>query len=253
MLLRLTAARVSVLGTNTLPFRGEAAEGRCCICRKRLLHRQQSRASSTTIVRKMSAKIHSTSAAFKDVAIFDAATGALLEPPKEDPNYFELFQLQESFEIDTRDLQQRFRSLQAQLHPDRYGQQSEDQQELSERWSSITNRAYSKLVKPLERAHYMLELKKCPLVDGEMANNLAFLADIMETNEEVMEATSLEDLSGISKANLIVLASYTQQVSSAFDNNDLQRARQLVSEMMYYSSIQDKIKDREDKMMSTVI
>lgn len=171
----------------------------------------------------------------------------LLEPPK-NVNYFELFDIEQSFNLDSKALSKKFKNMQKVLHPDKFAQKKESDRILSEMWSSHVNNGYNKLLKPLDRALYLLELMGKPLVEGEIATDANFLAEIMEINEEVSEAESVTDIAGISQHNKGVLKDYVEKVSKAFGEGDVQKARELIARMKYYSTIQDKIKEREVEM-----
>ena len=67
----------------------------------------------------------------------------------------------------------------------------------------------------------------------------------MEVNEEVAEAESPADLSGISEANKEVLRSYGKKVAKAFREGRIRDAKVLVARMKYFSTIQDKIVEKE--------
>ena len=55
------------------------------------------------------------------------------------------------------------------LHPDKFaGADDAEQAELAESWSSLVNDSYNRLLKPLERAQYLLELSGQPLAEGEI-------------------------------------------------------------------------------------
>ena len=58
---------------------------------------------------------------------------------------------------------------QTTLHPDKFaGADDAEQVELAESWSSLVNDSYNRLLKPLERAQYLLELSGQPLAEGEI-------------------------------------------------------------------------------------
>lgn len=63
----------------------------------------------------------------------------------------------------------------------------------------------------------------------------------MEINEEVGEAETPVDLSGISQHNKKIIGQYVENVSKAFGSGDLEQARALIAKMKYYSNIQDRI------------
>ena len=112
-------------------------------------------------------------------------------------------------------------------------------------WSSHVNNGYQNLLKPLNRALYLLEIHGKPLKEGEINLDAIFLAEIMEINEEVGEAETPVDLSGISQHNKKILGQYVDNVSKAFAKDDLVQARALIAKMKYYSNIQDRIQKIE--------
>ncbi len=179
--------------------------------------------------------------------IFNNNGTSLIQPPPT-VNYFQLFDVPETFDLDARSLQRKFRQLQASFHPDLYARSASqpEQRALAELWSSHANRGYHRLRRPLDRALYLLELRGKPIGDGD----LSFLADVMEANEELAEAESVSDLAGISVHNRKVLAEYAEQVGDAFRCGDLDGARELTIKMQYYSSLQDKIVEKETKLGS---
>lgn len=68
------------------------------------------------------------------------------------------------------------------------------------------NQAYKTLSSPLERGLYLLEIQGHPLSDeGEIIMKPEFLSEIMEINEEILEAEDNIDLERIKKTNEIML------------------------------------------------
>lgn len=49
----------------------------------------------------------------------------VIQKPKYDADYFEIFGIKKQFNIDPKELTKKFRLLQMQLHPDRFSQKSE--------------------------------------------------------------------------------------------------------------------------------
>ena len=75
-------------------------------------------------------------------------------------NYFELFNLPEKFEIDLEMLQENFRAIQKEIHPDRFATSSENEKVQSIIKSTLANDAYQTLKSPIKRAKYILSLHK---------------------------------------------------------------------------------------------
>jgi molecular chaperone HscB len=76
---------------------------------------------------------------------------------------FALFGLPERFEIDRKDLDERWRSLQASAHPDRFASEGAAAQRVAMQWSVRINEAYRRLREPLARAAYLCELRGAPI------------------------------------------------------------------------------------------
>ncbi|XOJ89635.1 Fe-S protein assembly co-chaperone HscB [Methylophilaceae bacterium Uisw_097] len=75
-------------------------------------------------------------------------------------NYFELFNLPEKFQIDSVKLQENYRSIQKEIHPDRFATSTENEKVQSMIKSTQVNDAYQTLKSPTKRAKYILSLHK---------------------------------------------------------------------------------------------
>ncbi len=113
-------------------------------------------------------------------------------------NDFELFGLSPAFGIDRALVDERWKDLQRQVHPDRFATSDAAQQRLSMQWSVRINEAYQRLKDPLKRAAYLCELHGAPIeAESNTAMPADFLMQQMEWREQLDEATgaaALEDL-----------------------------------------------------------
>ena len=75
-------------------------------------------------------------------------------------NYFELFNLPEKFQIDLEMLQENYRVIQKEIHPDRFATSSENERVQSMIKSTQANDGYQTLKSPIKRAKYILSLHK---------------------------------------------------------------------------------------------
>ena len=75
-------------------------------------------------------------------------------------NYFELFNLPEKFQIDSVKLQENYRSIQKEIHPDRFATSTENEKNQSMIKSTQVNDAYQTLKSTTKRAKYILSLHK---------------------------------------------------------------------------------------------
>eukprot|EP00126_Sphaerothecum_destruens_P003015 Sdes_comp16490_c0_seq1m5808 len=93
----------------------------------------------------------------------------VIQPPPTFPggiSHFELFNLRESFEIDLNLLETRYKNLQRLLHPDKFSLSKNEEKSHSAMQSSLVNRAFNTLKRPLSRALYLLRLKNIIVSDG---------------------------------------------------------------------------------------
>ena len=67
-----------------------------------------------------------------------------------------LYSANPTFDVDIRHLEARYKRLQKDLHPDKFGNREAKEQEYSAEQSSLVNHAYVKLKSPLQRALYLV-------------------------------------------------------------------------------------------------
>ncbi|MBF0286710.1 MAG: Fe-S protein assembly co-chaperone HscB [SAR324 cluster bacterium] len=104
------------------------------------------------------------------------------------PNYFEIFDLPYTYNLDIKRLEDNYQKLAAELHPDFYLQSASTEKRQSQESSSLLNRAYTALKCPMSRASYLLELLSHGKPLDERKLPAGFLEDIFELQE------TLEDL-----------------------------------------------------------
>lgn len=78
-------------------------------------------------------------------------------------DYFELFGLAPCYRIDAKALEEAFRRVSLQVHPDRFAGASPAMQRVAEQWSARANEAHAVLASPLKRAAYLCERAGAPL------------------------------------------------------------------------------------------
>ena len=115
-------------------------------------------------------------------------------------DHFQLFGLARSYRIDIAQLEQQYRALQAQVHPDKSAHLPDAEQRLAMQRATLVNEAYQTLRSPLRRARYLLSLYG---VDTQEENNtvmpLDFLMAQMEWREAVAEAQQAKDAAALDK------------------------------------------------------
>lgn len=108
---------------------------------------------------------------------------------------FEIFDLPPQFAIDRAALDNRWKDLQREAHPDRFAASDAQAQRLAMQWSVRINEAYQRLKDPLRRAAYLCELNGVPVqAENNTAMPPAFLMQQMQWREELEEARGAEAL-----------------------------------------------------------
>ncbi|MEZ7827661.1 Fe-S protein assembly co-chaperone HscB [Brachymonas denitrificans] len=162
-------------------------------------------------------------------------------------NDFELFQLPLRQQLDLADLDQRWKTLQRQVHPDRFVAQGAAAQRVAMQWSVRINEAYQRLKDPLKRAAYLCELAGVPV---EAHSNTAMPADFLmqqmewrEALDDADDAGALQSLAGeVEQARRDAL----QQVTSAIDEQqDMPAAAALVRRMMFIQKFAQEVRQRQ--------
>ncbi|XP_047418602.1 iron-sulfur cluster co-chaperone protein HscB isoform X1 [Sciurus carolinensis] len=166
-----------------------------------------------------------------------------LQPPDPTRDYFSLMDCNRSFRVDTTKLQNRFQQLQRLVHPDFFSQRSQTEKDFSEKHSTIVNDAYKTLLAPLSRGLYLLKLHGVEIPEGtdyEMESQ--FLMEIMEINEKLAEAQSEAAVKEIESTVQAKQKECTDNVSRAFEQDDFEKAKEILTKMKYFSNVEEKIK-----------
>jgi len=110
-------------------------------------------------------------------------------------NYFELFDLAPTYQLDRDELQRRYRQLQQTLHPDRFARAGEREKLRALQKTSQLNDAYQTLRKPLTRAEYLLSLAGIDLRhEQQTIRDPEFLMAQMAWRERLEELAALTDI-----------------------------------------------------------
>ncbi len=78
---------------------------------------------------------------------------------KLDDDDFQLFGLEQRFALNRAQLDERWRALQTEVHPDRFAAQGAAAQRVAMQWAVRVNEAYRRLKEPLARAAYLVALR----------------------------------------------------------------------------------------------
>lgn len=110
-------------------------------------------------------------------------------------NYFQLFAIEQSFDVDLNLLSQTYQNLQKVVHPDKFTHASSQEQLLAVQKSAEINDAYQTLKQPLKRAKYILTLRGVDLPNEQHTfGDTGFLMRQMELREMLAEVKFADDI-----------------------------------------------------------
>jgi len=171
-----------------------------------------------------------------------------------DENHFQLFGVPARFELDTGALEERYRELQREVHPDRFAAASQAEQRISMQLATRVNEAYQTLKSPLRRAGYLLLLNG---VDPEFETNTAmppeFLADQMEKREALEAAAAAGDREGMiafSSELRLEQDALLARIRRQLDTSDWAEAAATLRQLKFLEKLGEDIAAAEERMES---
>lgn len=171
-------------------------------------------------------------------------------------NYFELFGLPVSFDVDGEALALRYRDLQRALHPDRFANASDQERRLSMQQAARVNEGFRTLKAPLVRARYLLELRGLPLDDRDTAMDSGFLMEQMELREALGDVRSakdrflaLERVRDDIEARERLLVENLRNHFAGDDPSGLEQARQEVRKLQFMQRLLEEAADLEETLV----
>ncbi|XP_054006801.1 iron-sulfur cluster co-chaperone protein HscB [Hylaeus anthracinus] len=167
----------------------------------------------------------------------------VLQEAPENITYFDIIGIPQSYDVQIKEIQKKYKELQKLLHPDKFSNKSEKEKQLSENLSSLVNKAYSTLSHPLKRGLYMLKLNNRTISEETDNMNAEFLMEIMEKNEEIDDALNdHKKLKKLMDKNEAMLNNLSMEISNAFREKNMEKAENILIRMKYYDSIHTRIK-----------
>ncbi|MBZ4200429.1 MAG: Fe-S protein assembly co-chaperone HscB [Methylotenera sp.] len=146
-------------------------------------------------------------------------------------NYFQLFDLPETFAIALSTLETQYRKLQASAHPDRYVTATASIKLQSMQLATLANEAYLTLKNPAKRAQYLLRLKGIDSLNESNTNMpMDFLMQQMQWRESLEEASVAKDINTLDALHDEMQAESAQLSTALIDLMDSKKDYAAASE-----------------------
>jgi len=168
-------------------------------------------------------------------------------------DYFRLFDLSPEFALNLTRLEQAYRALQMQVHPDTVAHLSATEQRLAMQYSTRVNEGYQTLRNPLRRGRYLLSLRG---VDTQEETNTAmpldFLMAQMNWREEIADArasANADALEAIEQRLRTETRLLENQLAIALDDAaDNALAAELVRKLRFMEKLAEEIHSAYDAL-----
>ncbi|MBL1278130.1 MAG: Fe-S protein assembly co-chaperone HscB [Ectothiorhodospiraceae bacterium] len=170
-------------------------------------------------------------------------------------NFFALFDLPVSFDIDLNALAECYRQAQRAVHPDKFANSSEAERRFSVQMAARVNEGYRILKDPLARARHMLEVLGVELDDMDTAFDGAFLMEQMELRERLADVKGSADphqqLQTIAQNINAFGKTLTGQLAElllAADVESLQQARVITRKLQFFRRLNEEVDALDDEL-----
>ena len=153
-------------------------------------------------------------------------------------NYFELFEVPISYDVDLDQVQHRYRDLQKAVHPDKYANASSHERRMSMQHTSLINQALHTLKHPVERAMYLLQLKGVDFaMDNQTTMDAAFLMGQIEMREKLETIREhnepLTELDAMSAGVKLNMKNMADEFKRAYASSELDDAKEAVRKLQF--------------------
>ncbi len=152
-------------------------------------------------------------------------------------NYFHLFSLPESYQVDATALSQAYQRLQNQYHPDRHVGKPAEEQHRTLLMASEVNRGWKVLRSPVERAGHLLEIHTGQVETSGVVLAAAFLLEQIDWREQLEAAASESALLQIQQSTLQRLAEEGEKFAAALQRQEWTEARLYHAYMQFFQRL----------------
>ena len=163
-------------------------------------------------------------------------------------NFFELFNIEISVDINKSDLDEKVKILQNNFHPDRFANGSDFEKRLALQISSYINDGYKILGDIVLRVEYILKINNFNKDESTTINDIGFLQEqimyneLIESLKENLEENIIDDnLSGIK----LKLKNTIDNIKLSYQDREFEDMWQNLSKLRFYiNNINELIKMR---------
>ena len=157
-------------------------------------------------------------------------------------NHFKMFNLDCKFNINLEKLEENFRKIQSEMHPDRFVAGTTSEKLHSMQTATLANEAFATLKAPALRAAYLLALSG---IDATPETNTKMPADFLmqqmewrEALEDAKQAKKINDLENLLNEMQMEAKNLQAELTQLFDNKqDLVAATEATRKLIFIDKV----------------
>lgn len=170
-----------------------------------------------------------------------------------DHNYFSLFSLTESFDIDQSFLKTQYRNLQNKFHPDKFVNAGDKERLHALQMASLVNEAFDTLKSPVTRIAYIIQERGIdPETNIQAHLGEKFLLGQMELRDEledILEQENLDKLDALKKRVLEQKNSYISDAQKLYINDQITDLKPIYNKLQFVDKLLQEIDSAEEKLL----
>lgn len=172
--------------------------------------------------------------------------------------FFELFELPVSYEIDSSALASQYQKLQAQFHPDRFASEDAKTRRAAVENAALINHANDTLKDPLKRGFYLLELAGVEFnPEHHTVKDGTFLMQQMEYREQLDEVSEEDDPFAAMDKIRANVADFENKLVDAFksfyDAEDFGKALDELTKLQFFRRLKNQLDDQEASLEDALL
>lgn len=157
------------------------------------------------------------------------------------------------FQLDLKALDERWKDLQRQTHPDRFAAEGAAAQRVAMQWSVRVNEAHQRLRDPVRRAAYLCELLGAPIqAESNTAMPADFLMQQMQWREDLEAATTAVAIEALLDEVMQSRRESITRLGACLDGpqTDPQAASGVVRTLMFIERFVADVQDHLDRLQT---
>lgn len=167
-------------------------------------------------------------------------------------NYFELFELPVSLDIDAATLSARYRDLQRQFHPDTVASATESVKLAAMQQTTTINNAFQTLKNPLSRAEYLISLHGIDVRNEQQTvKDTGFLMEQLDWREQLDAMQKHPEETSITRFQIQVKQHserYFAELKNKLADNQIEAAADIVRKLRFIEKMREELNKLEETL-----